>query len=276
MPAGYKSGQILVLVLLIVVVALSVGLSVASRNITNLRTSTQTEQSQRAFSAAEGGVEDVLSRLNTIKDDIAAGQSTVKTVPVGDISATVTVTAANTYTSGSPVKPGEVAQITLDTPSGPDPASVQIEWAKKGTEEERDTASLYVNIIYQSGANYADYRLLYSGGWAGGNISDEVGTFDPTICTSTEYSKCATISFTPIGVSSPIYMRIRPYWGPTSLKVSGANIPIQNYEISSTASTESGVTREVKVVRNAFPVLPAAFDYVLYSDGWYSKIIENI
>ncbi len=64
MKTAKKSGQILILVLLIVVVALAVGLSVASRNITNLRSSTQTEQSQRAFTAAEGGVEDVLSRLS--------------------------------------------------------------------------------------------------------------------------------------------------------------------------------------------------------------------
>ena len=50
-----KQGQILILVLLVVVVILAIGLSVASRNITNLRTSTQTENSQKAFSAAEGG-----------------------------------------------------------------------------------------------------------------------------------------------------------------------------------------------------------------------------
>ena len=56
-----KSGQILILVLLVVVVVLAIGLSVASRNITNLRTATQSEQSQRAFGAAEGGVEKVLS-----------------------------------------------------------------------------------------------------------------------------------------------------------------------------------------------------------------------
>ena len=55
-----KKGQVLVLVLLVVVVALAVGLSVASRNLTNLRITTQSEQSQRAFNAAEGGNEHAL------------------------------------------------------------------------------------------------------------------------------------------------------------------------------------------------------------------------
>src|SRR3989338_3404772 len=96
-----RRGQILILVLLIVVVALAVGLSVASRNITNLRTSTQTEQSQRAFSAAEGGVEDVLSKLSTIANDInvgssnsgcaVAGNQAICSVPVGEITANVNV-----------------------------------------------------------------------------------------------------------------------------------------------------------------------------------------
>src|SRR3972149_6444629 len=92
-----KQGQILILVLLAVVVILAVGLSVASRNITNLRTSTQTEQSQRAFSAAEGGVEDVLSRLSTIAQSPSIATGVDVPVTVGDITANVNVKASSVY-----------------------------------------------------------------------------------------------------------------------------------------------------------------------------------
>src|SRR3990172_6222669 len=118
-----RHGQILILVLLIVVVALAVGLSIASRNITNLRTSTQTAQSQRSFSAAEGGVEDVLSQLTSISAFIAnptgpsvpgcsvSGSQANCSVAVGDITATVNVTALPGF--DSVIELGDVGQVNL-------------------------------------------------------------------------------------------------------------------------------------------------------------------
>ncbi len=52
-----QSGQILLIVVLSMVVALTVGLSIASRTISNLKISKQNEESQRAFQAAEAGLE---------------------------------------------------------------------------------------------------------------------------------------------------------------------------------------------------------------------------
>ncbi len=53
-------GQMLLVVVLTMIVALTVGLSVVSRTVTSLRISRQNEESQRAFEAAEAGVEQVL------------------------------------------------------------------------------------------------------------------------------------------------------------------------------------------------------------------------
>lgn len=50
-------GQALLIVVLVMVVVLTVGLSVASRSIVNLRITSEEQQSQRAFSAAEAGIE---------------------------------------------------------------------------------------------------------------------------------------------------------------------------------------------------------------------------
>ena len=50
----------LLVVVLTMIVALTVGLSLVSRTITNLRISKQSEESQRAFQAAEAGIEKTL------------------------------------------------------------------------------------------------------------------------------------------------------------------------------------------------------------------------
>ncbi len=50
----------LLVVVLTMIVALTVGLSVVSRTVTNLRISRQNEESQRAFQAAEAGIEQAL------------------------------------------------------------------------------------------------------------------------------------------------------------------------------------------------------------------------
>lgn len=56
-----ERGQVLLIVVLIMVTALTIGLSVAARTITNIRTSQEAENSEKAFSAAEAGIEESLA-----------------------------------------------------------------------------------------------------------------------------------------------------------------------------------------------------------------------
>ncbi|OIP57348.1 MAG: hypothetical protein COX79_01235 [Candidatus Levybacteria bacterium CG_4_10_14_0_2_um_filter_36_16] len=58
-------GQVLLIVVLTTIVSLTVGLTIVSRTITNLKISKQNEESQRAFQAAEGGIEQALSSAQT-------------------------------------------------------------------------------------------------------------------------------------------------------------------------------------------------------------------
>lgn len=55
-----QSGQMLLVVVLTMIVALTVGLSVVSRTLTDVRVSRQSDESGRAFQAAEAGIEKVL------------------------------------------------------------------------------------------------------------------------------------------------------------------------------------------------------------------------
>lgn len=57
-----QSGQVVVVLLLTMLVGLSVGLIITQRTVTDVTTSTQTEQVSRAFSAAEAGIEKAISQ----------------------------------------------------------------------------------------------------------------------------------------------------------------------------------------------------------------------
>lgn len=256
-----RSGQILILVLLVVVVALAVGLSVASRNITNLRTSTQTEQSQRAFSAAEGGVEDVLSRLSQIatSPNITTGVS--EDVTVGGIVARVEVIGSQIYQAT--IEEGTVGQIDLAGPPAASGPSLTVEWAKNSdTFESSQPASIEVTQVYGTSPNYNQTRNAYSGGTFAGR--DETGFTGGSCIYSDEFKCRVTVA---IG-ANPVVLRIRPFWVKTTVKVtSSGTLPLQTYDLTSTATTDLGLTRRVQVTRTALPALPAAFDYVLFSEG---------
>lgn len=278
MKSATKRGQILILVLLIIVVALAVGLSVAARNITNLRTSTQTEQSQRAFSAAEGGVEDVLSRLTNIAQNNSAAVSSSAgyntDVPVGNLTANVIVKSSNVYQSA--IDTGSVGQINLQGASG----NLQIYWANCDDPlESAQPATLAVTQYSQSGSTYSQLRQIFQGDSSAGR--SESGSFDssnPQVsCPSaTGFRNSATVAVVP----NAVLMRIRPFWVKATVKVSGTGLQSQIYDITSTAkviptgsdpSTTGGVTRTVKVQRTALPQLPAAFDYALFSESAVAK-----
>ncbi len=59
-----QKGQILLIVVLAAVVSLTVGLSAVSRSITNTNVTTQEANSQKALSAAEAGVEQLIKQKN--------------------------------------------------------------------------------------------------------------------------------------------------------------------------------------------------------------------
>lgn len=70
-----EKGQILLIVVITMIVALTVGLSVASRTVTELRISRQNEESQRAFNAAEAGIDRVLQEGGEIELEEALGNN---------------------------------------------------------------------------------------------------------------------------------------------------------------------------------------------------------
>ncbi len=293
-----KSGQILVLVLLVVVVALAVGLSAASRNLVNLRSSTQAEQSQRAFTAAEGGVEDVLSKLTDVGADIDSGGSTSASgcvVNAGDSSADCALpTSTGSNVSGKVkvvqrksyervVAPGDVAQVNLRRADGNGWfGTLTVEWVNTAKNELASTLEFV--FICEGGPQcmdvadpivngYGQHRETYTSGTISGqtgvNTCPEIGS--GFTCKKT-FSLNSGGACVPVSCTNVKLLRIKPFWSGTTVKISYVNgtsedFPVQTYEITSTATTDTGVSRKVAVTRDAVAQLPAVFDYVLYSGG---------
>lgn len=73
-PVNDENGQILIIILLVLVVGVSIVLSLSARSLTDIRTTTSTEQSNRAYFAAEAGIERALQQ---IKDGGVSGTTQI-------------------------------------------------------------------------------------------------------------------------------------------------------------------------------------------------------
>jgi hypothetical protein len=266
-----QSGQALIILLLIMVVGLTVGLSIATRTITDLRISTQSEESQKAFSAAEAGIEDALRR--DLPGMGITGPTTIATdMQVGDAKYTSTVTpqggGSEPFITEQPVAQDDVVQLCVDVSNpnicpnvGPVPTSVEVYWVKQG---ETDDASLEITEVYESGGTLQISKNSYNADYSRSNgfSNSTKGTFPPV--GDTTFLNKATISLN----SGARILRIRPFYNNATVAVVatqpvGSILPLQSYKISS-AGTTGQITRKIEVTRS-LNALPPIFDYVLYS-----------
>lgn len=88
---GYRhdarlKGQAVIIIIVGMVIALTIGLSIAAQSIISLQTATDEEQSQRAFSAAEAGIERALSENQPLTDVDLGNNTMIKEVTVNTIA----------------------------------------------------------------------------------------------------------------------------------------------------------------------------------------------
>ncbi len=81
-----QRGQTLLVVIIVMVVVLTVGLSLASRNVVNLKTTTEQQNSQKALSAAEAGVEQAL--VGNVVNNQSLGNATISNVTIQQTAGT--------------------------------------------------------------------------------------------------------------------------------------------------------------------------------------------
>lgn len=257
-----SSGQALLIILLIMAVALTIGLSVVSRSITDIRISQEQEESARAFSAAEAGLESLLATGG------APGT-------VGDF--TITTDTQDLGNSSTFVFPGDGVTVwlvdhldedTLDLDNPKSFTDFEFHWGNEDLSGNEETApALEAVIIYKDLAGeYTTKRVAFdpklgrSDGFT--SVSDDNHSFGEK-----RFSFREQFADVPNGDLYAIRIKLLYNDQPQILGIeaSGDDLPLQGNCYESTASSEAtGISRKVEQCQY-YPSLSGIFDYVLYS-----------
>lgn len=268
MQKNGEKGQALLIVVLVMVVALTVGLSIASKTIINLRTSTEEANSQKALAAAEAGVEQAI-KTNQIGNNVASGTFT-DTSTSYQTSVTSVSGVSFLMNGGNPVLSDNGADLWLSDYST-DPTklfttslyngSLTIKWGS--SNNPCNDAALEIVIL--SGVNRqsaVSTRYTYDAcaSRANSNNFKQVG-----LNQSTTLGKTFFYQTDPITVSSGLIGRVIPLYFNTSVGVVGSSaLPSQGTTITSTG-TSGTTTRKINVFQG-YPEIPSEFfPYNLFS-----------
>ncbi len=254
-----QKGQALIVILLVLAVALTVGLAVVSRSVTDIGTSTTQEESSRALSTAEAGVEAALSGSPNLPAGVTSipyqgsSISIAEALTAGE-SATIFLTGHDSdgnITEGV----GEYAENSLD-----------LCW---GTVSTGIKPAIEASLYYKTAGVYKLTRYAYDPDSRG-----EFTTADTTTgsCPS-DHSYLYHKQITGMPVNGKILLRVRLlYSGDTAhyVGVSGSSgFPVQGKNITSEA-TAGSTTRKIEVFQR-YPDLSPILDSAVFSGAGLVK-----
>lgn len=272
-----QAGQIVLILVLVTVVGLTIGLSLISRTVTDVRISSQIEQSNRAFSAAEAGVESALKgavvggptgTVNISGDNISAnynvtalgGQSSVYLMPntVANSTQTVWMTGHNDDESLN-------ENISASYPAN---SSIDICFGTGTTKP-----AIIITVLYKDGTDYKNAKAAYDSNPGGRTPSNNFASVDSIgeYCGGNFLYK-KTVNFSDLqipGTAILLTLRLQPLYENTPLAVKPAdnvNLPVQGKMITSVGKTNTGVVRKIQV-NQGYAVLPVLLDYTLFTEN---------
>ncbi len=257
-----RSGQTVLIIVLVMTIALTVGLSLINRTTTDIRVTSQFEDSARAFSAAEAGIEQSLATFQNAQGQYDNGLTYASTV--SDLGTAITpyqlpLTTTRVGQVGTVFLVGHTATGFLDW-DGTRYLGGQITLCWRQANSSDSIPAMEVVYNARSAPNqYISVRTAFDSA-SRGNGFNSVGT--PALCDG--------LVGTTINVDSnaTAMLRIRPFYSDAVVfvRTDGNPLPPQGNTIESTGSIPGGATRKITVIRQ-FKTPPPLFDYVLYSEG---------
>ncbi|MCH7951468.1 hypothetical protein IH980_01845 [Patescibacteria group bacterium] len=259
-----QAGQIGIIILLLTIVLLTIGLSIASRSVTDIRLSRQEEETTRAFDAAEAGIEDALRR--DLQGIVATGGSSSVDVGAcpGPDCITANYTVAEQLALETEIEEGETVEVSLVGFTGDE---VSIEWATE-TCPSSTVASIVVAVFNPSAGSVR--RTPYKG--CEKTPDDNFLSSGSAVTPGYQFRVLESVDF---GAGEE-FMRIRAVYSRTALLVDSSDppgnpLPAQLWNIHSEAQTAGGETRAVEVTKT-LPAPSSIFDFVIFSG---SNLIKN-
>lgn len=290
-----QTGQVILILILVMTVGLGIGLSMVQKSLVDVSTASKVEQSSRAFSAAEAGVEKALRG-----DPSKSFTSTTSKISELEGAALLPASVGSGYRQNALQLPllykEDMAQVWLanyESPDNPPPVfyaqpTLDIYWGNSSS----DKSALELILIWWNGSSYQTRK------WYLDSISsraDEnkfesincpasgypIGT-PPFLCKKTLGDGTGTINDnSSLPVTSPnrlIALRVRMLYNstpqPFAVQAIGGcgtacNIPPQAKLITSTG--ESGETKRRINLFQLYKVVPPYFDYAIFSAGAINK-----
>jgi hypothetical protein len=297
-----QSGQILVVLLLVMLAALTVGLAITQRTVSDVSTSTQVEQSSRAFSAAEAGIERAISLstsgiVNVTSDELnndSSAQVVVEAnIPTPGDTRAVEYPGSNVTT----LTRESVAQFWLADPTtfgtSYDKNQVTIYFGDPNDQilnnpNDTTTPAIEVNYIYAIGANYFSRRSYYdpnNGRGAVNRLRSSQNDISSPNCggysginTTVSASSSFKCSLTLATQAAPVMLRIRLLYAPNNEKVAVQpcftcgvfkSLPPQVDVLASRG--QSGLSQKVINAYRFRNVALPFFDYAIFSAANITK-----
>lgn len=236
-----QQGQAVLIVLLVVAVALGFGLSIISQSVTDIEIAGQSEESARAFNAAEAGIEEALQ-------NIAIGSNTMMI----DEDITVNYSVGGENSIEGVYRENETATVIL----GQDAITLMVKWADENSncDGAETPASLLISVIN------SDYTITREG-WNACELDNDF--INVTDSGGPGYFRQKTLF-----VGANALVRIRPIYNQAVIRVEGSDsdnlLPVQTYAIDSQAQSPTLESKAIQVSRT-IPATPSIFDYVLFS-----------
>ncbi|HTK03507.1 MAG TPA: hypothetical protein VL401_01935 [Alphaproteobacteria bacterium] len=270
-----QSGQALVLVLLSLAVVLTLVLFVLSRSVTDIAVSSRQEESVRAFSAAEAGIEKAL----------IIGSS-AGSVTIGDASYTSSVSnfASGVTNFVYPVELDSGDDMTLwlkshDTDPNFTGNTIKICWGKPGAYSDQSVMpAIETTLIYETTANDPAtakiFRAAFDPNTAGRRALNSFAAAGGS-CTVAGQSFQFQTTLSLVGLTNPQFLGVKMLYNTDtsqSIAFDSTNaslFPSQGQEITSTGV--SGESNRRLNVFQGWPEIPDIFGYAVYSSTGLTK-----
>lgn len=256
-----EQGQALLIVVLVMVVALTVGLSIASKSITSLRSSTEEANSQKALAAAEAGVEQAIKNNLSIANGSFSNNTTYST------SVTQVLGSSFLLNGGNPILQDDGIDLWLSTYStdqaqlysNPWSGNLTIHWGNSAT----GCSNAAIEIAVISGTRAAPILTRYA--FDPCQTRSSVNSFNFVTSTNNTVSGKTFYYQTTVAVSSGLIARIIPFYANSPMAATGSvALPSQGTTIVSTGKA-GGTERKVNVFQG-YPEVPSEyFPYNLFS-----------
>lgn len=269
-----NSGQALLIILLVMAVALTIGLSIVSRSITDVSITGQEQESARAFSVAEAGLESLLAggsgasfegfdiATETLELGNALDFAFPKKIIVGDAQ-TVWLVSHDLDDEDILNNDFNHARTYFD-----------LYWGNEDQSADEETTPALEATLYYNDGEYKTLKAIYDPNTAR-RLSNNFAVADIGSYSVSGKSLSFHAQMSGLPSSADMYLlRLKLIYNDSAQVIaveSDVDLPLQGNCFTSTAtSQETGIARRVQQCK-LYKSLPSIFDYVLYSAGGLVK-----